>query len=322
VPIKENNLYKNPKNSKTESVVKLKKTMKKIAFLILFLTQLFGFSQDIKVIDSTTKLPIQYATIKVLKEGVPKIGIYTDENGSFNLTAANYNEHLIVSCVGYETKTVTLTKNETSIELEKEINNLKEVIILNNKKPIQIGYIDEKKCKDKVGVSAGLEVAVFIANNFDYEVQINTVQFKIKKSKERAAYRLHLYTLTENGLSPNEDLILENSIYYIEPKTEGLIEINVSNLNLTLPKNGVFVGIEGIGGEITSTPMSNYNNLKFEAHKSTLPIYQERYLLNKVGWVNINKWLPQNYYDSFKLIYDPERLYVPSFGLKVSRIIN
>lgn len=287
----------------------------------LLLESLFSLSQTIKVVDKESRLAIQFATIKLLKDNKPVNGYYTDEKGNLDLNIANFDNQIVVSCVGYKTEKVILKSGTNIIELQEEIFNLKEVVI-SNKKHTHIGYIDKPKAKSIVGVSTGLEVAVFIKNEFDYEVQINSIQFKVKKTKERVAFRVHLYKISENELKPDEDLLYINSIYYIEPQTTGLVEINLSEYNIILPKKGVFVCIEGIVGINTNTTKSKQNVLKFETHKSSLPIYQERNQLNNVGWVNINEWLPNNYLHTFNKLYDIETLYVPSFGITVSKIIK
>ena len=237
--------------------------MKKIIIIILFLKTLHSFSQNYKVIDFESKQPVQFATIKLIKDGKLTNGFYTDENGSFTLNSEK-NYQIVVSCIGYQTKNVTIDNTTNSIEIEKKIYNLDEVVIT-VKKDIQIGFIDAKNSKDIVGVSLGLEVAVFIENKLDYPALIKSVQFKVKKTKEKIAYRLHLYEISENNLKPGDDLLNENFIYYIEPKVQGLIDIDLSEYNIVLPKKGVFVCIEGVDGLNTNSTKSEDNNLKFLA---------------------------------------------------------
>lgn len=299
----------------------IKIDMKKIIILIILFWSNLSISQTIKVIELESKLAIPYATVKLLKNNKTVKGFYTDENGNLDLTKDVIGDKVIISCIGYNNKEITISTGENTIELEKKFINLNEVIV-SNKKQIQIGYIDKPKMKTLVGVSSGLEIAVFIENELDFETQINTILFNVKKTKERVAIRVHLYLKSENELKPDEDLLHDNFIYYIEPQTNGLVEINLSSYNIIFPKKGVYVAIEGIGGVNTNTTKSKDNILKFESHKSSLPIYQERNQLNNVGWVNINEWLPENFLHTFNKLYDLEKLYVPSFGIKVSRIIK
>ncbi len=293
--------------------------MKKIALLLLFLNPLLGNSQNIKIIDSTSKLPIPFATIKMEKDGKFTNGMYTDENGDLSVPIDRQYDEIIISCIGFETKKVAYNQHEKSIELAKKTYSIDEVII-NNKNNIQIGYSKEQKSSNSVGVAKGLEIAVFVENKLDYEATINSVQFTIKKTKEKVAFRVHLYTLSDDNLKPNEDLLQDNRIYYIASNTHGLISINLSEYNIVLPKKGVFVGIEGLSGAITNNTLNKKNSLIVETHKSSLPIYQERHQLENIGWVNINKWLPNNYYLTFNKKYDEDKLFVPSFGLKINKI--
>lgn len=274
-------------------------------------------AQSYKVIDNETSLPVQYATIQIYDAGKFVDGFYTDDNGSIEISTPLVFNEIKISCIGY--KTITLKKEQSVIRLEQNPVHLEEVVIT-SRNLLELGYIKNKKSKNTTGVSEGLEVAVFISNKYNFPVKINSIQFKVEKIKSKAAFRIHLYKKSENNLFPQEELLHDNKIQYLEPDTNGLVEVDLSDYNIILPKDGVFVSIEGIGGNNTSTTKSKKNLIQFETHSSELEIYQVRNYKNNVGWVNINKWLPKNYMETFNKEYDKRKLYVPSFGLKVVEI--
>lgn len=291
--------------------------MKKYLLIIALIFSSFTQSQNYKVIDNKTNLPIQYATLQIYNSGKFISGFYTDENGSINISNEfNFNE-IKISCIGYET--IIVPKNQLLIKLNQNVTILEEVII-SNKDFLSLGYIKKPKSKNIIGVSEGLEVAVFIKNDFEYPVKISSVKFNVKKVKSRVAYRIHLYKNSENNSYPKEELLIDNKIEYLEVNTKGLVSVDLSEYNITLPKEGVFISIEGIGGKNTSSTKNKKNLIQFETHLSELEIYQERNYKNNVGWVNINKWLPDNYLKTFNKMYDKRKLFVPTFGLTVQKI--
>lgn len=120
--------------------------MRLIKMLILFLTGFIttvGFSQTKitgKVISSGDTL-LSKATVAL--KGT-KVSVVTDENGMFSLNSPNTKNTLIVSYVGYETETVTLQPNQTtlSIVLKSQQQQLTDVVV--------VGYGTQKK-KDLTG---------------------------------------------------------------------------------------------------------------------------------------------------------------------------
>lgn len=291
--------------------------MKKYILIITTLFSLIAQSQNYKVIDNNTNLPVQYATLQIYDTGKFIAGFYSGEDGFINiLDEFNFNE-IKISCIGYET--IVVPKNQYIIKLNQNVTILEEVVVT-NKDFLNLGFINNQKSKNIIGVSDGLEVAVFINNEFDYPVKINSIQFNVKKIKSRVAYRIHLYKKSENNLYPKEELLIDNKIEYLEIDTKGLVNVNLSEYNIILPKEGVFLSIEGIGGNNTTSTKSKKNLIQFETHISELEIYQERNYKNNIGWININKWLPDNYKKTFNKEYDKRKLFVPSFGLKVQKI--
>lgn len=294
--------------------------MKIIIMLILSLTGLHIYSQQKQILDKDTNEKIPYATLIFYQNNKVVSGFYSDENGFFDFDQNLIFNKLNISCIGYNTITIDNLKSNF-IYMSKKIFELEEVIITNDKK-IKLGFVDTKKTNDKVGVSIGLEVAVFIKNDLNYPAKINSILFNVNKTKNKILYRVHLYVRSNDGLYPTDDLITENIIQTIEPNTKGLIEIDLSMLGITLPKEGVFVGIEGLSGNNLEKTFgrNKANLLQFEVIKSDEQIYFEKNTLNGVGWVNFNKWLPDDYFKTFNKEYDRNKLFVPCFGIKIVKI--
>ena len=106
----------------------------KYTWVLLFVS-FTALSQNItgKLIDKNTKKPIPFATIKTGANS----GVISNEEGFFTIHSKNDNETLIISCMGYQNKTLSIQhlKNlKYKVELAEAINKLSEVYI-SNKSP-------------------------------------------------------------------------------------------------------------------------------------------------------------------------------------------
>ncbi|EIJ39462.1 hypothetical protein JoomaDRAFT_2483 [Galbibacter orientalis DSM 19592] len=124
-----------------------------ITIFVCFLSLNTVFSQKIisaKVIDSTTKEPIPFATISYNK----KAGVISSEAGDFTInidTITLEKDSLFISCLGYNQKSYAINNfSETAIELSTEDIELDEVVLLN--KQYTIDEILEK-VKDSLEIN-------------------------------------------------------------------------------------------------------------------------------------------------------------------------
>src|SRR5690554_1838136 len=86
----------------------------------------FVYSQNFIVVDSLTKEPLPYATIKTENGGV-----YTNENGIFVLNEKN--TQVQISYIGYEDFISDVTDLKDSVFLTQKTLVLKELTITKNK---------------------------------------------------------------------------------------------------------------------------------------------------------------------------------------------
>jgi outer membrane cobalamin receptor len=104
-----------------------------LLMLLMSITNIaFGQTKGLYIVDTLNKVPIQLA---VVQSDDLKFNEATDENGFVNLTKLPKNtDSILVSCVGFETKTVLVsaldfTSNTTIIYLQQKISSLAEVTI-------------------------------------------------------------------------------------------------------------------------------------------------------------------------------------------------
>jgi hypothetical protein len=211
----------------------------RLIWLFLFVSQ-FAFSQ-IKgvVIDSLSGEPIPYVNIWVENEA---IGTTSEANGTFEIqTAAGKN--LVFSVLGYQRKYLAAKENMTVL-LSETTMNLKEVVLV-NKKATKFVEIGKTPNTIKQAFDNGPKMN---AKFFPYQSSYAKTKFIQKitvytDSKiEDALVKIHLYEVDENGF-PGNELLPKELLVTIK---KGVLKhsIDVSEHNLSMPKNGVFASFE------------------------------------------------------------------------------
>jgi len=239
--------------------------MKEKRFLSLFLLlTTISLSAQVKgvVKDNSTGEPIPYVNIWVENEN---IGTTTEIDGSFSIKVNGKDKNLIVSVLGYETQ--TLKQSEfMNIELTPKIYELNDVVVLIKKqsKYLEIGDVDHTIMQ---AFDNGPKVE---AKHFPYESKYKTLKF-IKKVVvftdcriDSASIKIRFFSVDSLG-NLGYELLNRDFIATIK---KGVIkhEFDVSEFNLTMPTNGIFVAYEKLLISDNRTPKGYqpyvlYNNV-------------------------------------------------------------
>ena len=215
--------------------------MFKINFQIILLLLSFSLFSQIKgkVVDTNNRA-IPFANIWV--ENV-NIGTTAEENGEFSLPLFDKNKNLIVSALGFEQQTIKAADNLTIILKPSEIQ-LDEIVLIKKyaSKEIEIG-----KVQDKVLTASDngprIDIKFFpYLPKYKKTKFINRISVYTDSKIENATVKLHFYKWNENGF-PGDELLKKD---FIATLKKGTIKntFSLENLNLVMPKNGVFVGFE------------------------------------------------------------------------------
>jgi hypothetical protein len=221
--------------------------MKLLSLITLFITLLITqatLAQEIKavVLIKESQKPIPYVNI-----GIPNKnnGTVSDTEGAFNLTIdeTNTNDSLKFSCIGFESKTLSikdmLANKQDKIELIEKINEIKEITVL------------PKEYKQKtLGVKSEFRMmaAGFAENKLGYELGIlmKTKKTMILKkihmnfaacSYDSIFYRLNIY-MKQTGDMQFKNIMPEP--YYLSLSVKDLqstTSIDISHLNIISDKN-------------------------------------------------------------------------------------
>jgi len=294
--------------------------MKLLYALALVFTCIAANAQNLTVLDADTKQPVSFTIATAILRGEPVSRDYCNQDGTLTVSVKNY-ETLTFSCLGY--KDVVLKKPDVGAQvlLQPDAFELDEVVISGKTDVVTVGYIDNKKLNFS-GTAAGFQDAVYIPNTLGSATTVKSFLFKIVKSKNRFAYRLHFYRPSLTAHTPGEEITHDNIIGFIEKDAKGLTELDLAAYRVEFPIEGVYVSVEGLGvcdanGTIIDAKKDGF--ITYETFRTTEPIFchQPEFFI-KNGWINENERIIRD----FEYMKDPvpkDALRAPSFGLKVYR---
>ncbi|MFH6943714.1 hypothetical protein [Flavobacterium sp. FlaQc-50] len=222
--------------------------MKKYIFYFLLYFSLHNVhAQRVYIFDRDSSKPISFANINYFKADNIINSNYSNESGLIDIKDTNSFDRIEVSCIGYENKSISMESIKDTIYLTKKIISLDEVVIPKKKDVLLYGY---SKFKKKIGISGakGMQVCAFVENPSEKEKFIKSFLFKIKRSeKYKTAIRIHFYKKATDKIYPGEEILTENIIKYLNGKTKGIVEVDISMYGIELPAEGAFVGVEWLG---------------------------------------------------------------------------
>lgn len=209
---------------------------------ILWLVLLIGYSLSAQVkgvvVDENDK-PISYVNIWVENEN---IGTTSEENGVFSINAT-VNKNLVFSALGYDKKTVKASEAQ-KVVLMTDVIKIDEVVIAKKyeTKEIEIGKV-------KNGTYQAFDNGPRIdAKFFPYYVKYKKTKY-IKKVTiytdseiENATIKIHFYSVDDSGF-PGEELLAKDFLVSVNKGVKKTY-FDLSDLNMRMPKTGIFVGYE------------------------------------------------------------------------------
>lgn len=209
----------------------------KYLFFILFSFSISAQTKGV-VVDESGK-PIPYVNIWVENEN---IGTTSEENGEFSITASA-NKNLIFSILGFE-KRIIKSSEVFNVILKATFFQLDEVVIARRfeTKKIEIGQINNSPFE---AFDNGPRIEVKF---FPYEASYKRTRF-IKKVSiltdsriDNATVKIHFYKVDSNGF-PGDELLTKDFIVTLQ---KGVVRngFDLTDLNLKMPKTGIFIGFE------------------------------------------------------------------------------
>lgn len=222
--------------------------------------------------DSLSGNPISYVSIWVENEN---IGTTSEENGEFSINVNDKNKNLIFSALGFKKKTVKAGEANV-VNLAPMALDLPEVMISNrkDKKQVEIGR--------RRGVAEAFDNgprmdAKFFPFLTDYKKTrwIKSAAIFTDSRIDEATIKLHLYEIDENGF-PGEEMLTKDLIVPIK-RGISKTEVDLTDFNFEMPKNGIFVVVEKLLIEKNKLKKTikdqNTNTTKIQVTYSPLVLY-------------------------------------------------
>ena len=227
----------------------------------VFIFMLIGFSMSAQikgiVKDSITGKPIAYANIWVENEN---IGATSEDDGTFSVNVNEKTKKLIFLALGFEKKIIKASQ-ANEVKLKPEATAIEEVVISRKRetKQIEIGKTKNTTYQafdngPRIDVKYFPYLAYYKKTKYIKQVSIFT-----DSHIENASFKIHFYNVDSNGF-PGEEILNKDFIVSVK-KGMKKTAFNISEFNLQLPKNGVFVGFEKLVIEKNKmeTTITDYN---------------------------------------------------------------
>lgn len=218
--------------------------MKQLFTISFLLISTFGFSQfKAVIINSETKKKVPYVNIWVENEN---IGATSNEEGEFELKIDS-SKIILFSAIGFETKRINSDSIKNTLELKPLVTQLGEVVIVSERKSqeLKIGKFKKSKINHYFGART---MPWILARFFEYKEEysntpfLKTIGVLTDSDIKDAKFIIRIYDVGENG-EPDKYLYGEN-IFGIAQKGKNITEIDVSNLNIAFPEEGLFIAVE------------------------------------------------------------------------------
>lgn len=263
-------------------------------FLSLFFLISLTFSAQTKgiVLDSVSRKPIPYVNIWVENEN---IGTTSEENGEFSIGTTEKNKNLIFSVLGFEKKIIKVSA-ASQVELKPIAYQLDEVVLSRR---------HETKEKE-IGKIKGVIFQAF-ENGPRIDIRFFPYSTAYKKTKyikkvtifadsriEKTTVKIHFYNVDANGF-PGEELLNKDLIVTLK---KGVFKnrVDVTEFDLKMPKNGIFVGFEKLlieKNKIEKTITDPYTR-KVTIYKTYSPYVLYNYVERDVSYTfSGGKWKQQ-----------------------------
>jgi len=218
--------------------------LKILLILTFFYHFSFGQTLNAKVFKADTQEKLPYVSIGIKNK--PK-GTVSDINGQFKLHV-NLSDTLIFSSVGYKQPIVPAAKVGSAVYLQEDAKELDEVIVRSSTKfnTAEIGNIKAKRTMLFGGTN---QYAMLLKTDVAENAVLDELYFHLnpdifEDNRWESTVKIRIYT-NEND-RPGKDILTENLVKQLKKKQKKL-QVDVSNYNITIPREGVFIGFDFMG---------------------------------------------------------------------------
>lgn len=226
--------------------------MKPLVTFLFFLSAL-NMSLGMEIIEGVVlnevdKTPIPYANIWLKGK---QQGTSSNSKGAFKIKVENLNDAvLIVSSVGYLRAEIPISVSKLNIQLKPHIKVLNNVLVKDSyhKETTVVGHVDKKGTNRYYGNGGNpWVVAQYFPYNNEYQKTpfIDKISLLTVSNIKDAIFKIRIIEADKESKMPKEDFLSEEIIVKAK-KGKKLTKIDISNYNVPLNENGIYVAIEWI----------------------------------------------------------------------------
>jgi len=219
--------------------------MKSLLLVAFLHVSLITSSQVISILDSKTKKPIPYATIRW---NSVQGGTYTNAEGKADLHN-NFKDSIYISSIGYESRMILLRSiQQDTVLLVPTIIELPSVTVQSLRVIGEqtLGITNAKKFGCWTGTGFGEEFAQKISFPDSINTyKINSVNIGMERFDETIPTVLHIYNIAESG-RPGTDMLLKKIVLRksnYKKRKEKLV-VDLGSENILINDTACFIGIE------------------------------------------------------------------------------
>ena len=233
--------------------------MKNVFFILILCCLSFISTAQITAIikNPTDQKPIPYVNIWLENEN---IGVTADENGKFTVSALA-NSKLIFNALGYDDETIEASRIDGIVYLILKVFELKEVKVTNSEiTERKVGSFLEENIKNAFANTSNNPV--IYARYFPYDTSfqktpyLKSIKTNVFSFTKKSVFNVRLYSNNNDG-SPGLELTNQNILIETNKDNSSPV-INITQLNIPFPENGLFVGLESL---IIETNKSEFTHL-------------------------------------------------------------
>lgn len=306
--------------------------MKKILFLFFIHTS--SFAQNIQILSKQDSTEVPYANIVYYANDSIVDGIYTDEDGKAILKIPSQCNSIEFSAMGYDTARINKNDLKSVIYLEDIPLPLQEIVLTSSKtrkkKTTKLGYPIKSK-SNFYSVAQGLELITLFKPNTQDQRKVATFLFYLKdfESEDNSSSVFRIVFYENVAHKPGKQIHIKDrkqQVFTINSRQYGKIKLNIDHLNIALPKEGLFVGVEYIGFmEANSKDIQQKIEVGEDASKRPyVPFLKQkkeaksymRYKFKKKGrgWLDTDAFLANIFSD---VNLKENEYFVPAFAIEV-----
>jgi hypothetical protein len=301
--------------------------MQKILFFILFLPSII-FAQEIQILSQKDKKAVPFANITYLADDSVVGGTYANEEGKTILTLAERVNFIAVSSIGYQTLKIAKKDINSQMYLVENIAELAEIRL--NPQKLTTKYLGNpvKNTHHFLHFHAGSEQIILVENTFKEEKFIKSFSFFLKDWDNLTnVFKVVFYTNVNGSPAKVYGDNVKDNIFVVKKNKK--ITLDIQKMNVLLPKEGLFVGLEYVGFIEHDTKNINTTNSFYTLDKKKKPtgisialatIKSEKapFVYTRLKFFEKMKdWIDYNQVGLKSPSLVPNEYHVPAFGIEV-----